>query len=101
MRPGAPLDGRLRTGGVDTGDPHAFRGSRPEAFAVTKRQSRPPGRVVLATTGDHPFGKQWGWDREITSYSDFDLPTYVGPATFSKLPWITEPAELAARGVDA
>src|SRR6185369_9144250 len=43
---------------------------------------------------------QWGWDREITRYSDFDLPTYVGPVSFSKLPWITDPAELSARGVD-
>jgi agmatinase len=79
---------------------------------VTKRQSRTPGHGVrsgtgtpsrggkLATGGDHQFGAQWGWDREITRYSDFDLPTYVGPASFSKLPWITDPAELTARGVD-
>ncbi|MGZ8501761.1 MAG: agmatinase [Candidatus Limnocylindrales bacterium] len=41
-----------------------------------------------------------GWDREFEIYSDFDLPTYVGPATFMKLPWITDPAELRRRKTD-
>ncbi len=41
-----------------------------------------------------------GWDREYETYSDFDLPTYVGPVSFMKLPWVTDPAELRARGVD-
>jgi agmatinase len=67
---------------------------------VPKRQSRTPGPRTRAGDHDHEFGSQWGWDKEITKYSDFDLPTYVGPASFSKLPWITEPAELASRGVD-
>ena len=33
-------------------------------------------------------------------YGDFDLPIYVGPSTFSNLPWVTDPAELEAREVD-
>jgi len=41
-----------------------------------------------------------GWDRDWETYSDFDLPTYVGPTTFMNLPWITDPAELRARNVD-
>ena len=41
-----------------------------------------------------------GWDREFEVYSDFDLPTYVGPTTFMKLPWITDPAELRRRKTD-
>ena len=41
-----------------------------------------------------------GWDREWEVFSDYDLPTYVGPTTFMNLPWITDPAELRARGVD-
>jgi len=41
-----------------------------------------------------------GWDREYEAFSDFDLPTYVGPSTFAKLPWITDPAELRRRSVD-
>ena len=65
---------------------------------MTKRQARTPANGVHP--GDRTFGRQWGWDREYEVYSDFDLPTYVGPTTFSKLPWITDPAELEARGVD-
>ncbi len=41
-----------------------------------------------------------GWDREFEVFSDFDLPTYVGPTTFMKLPWITDPAELRRRKTD-
>jgi len=41
-----------------------------------------------------------GWDTEYTVYSDFELPTYVGPTTFANLPWVTDPAELRARNVD-
>ena len=41
-----------------------------------------------------------GWDREYETYTDYDLPTYVGPSTFMNLPWITDPAELRRRAVD-
>jgi agmatinase len=41
-----------------------------------------------------------GWDRDWETFSDYDLPTYVGPTTFMNLPWITDPAELRARNVD-
>ena len=41
-----------------------------------------------------------GWDRDYELYSDFDLPSYVGPASFQKLPWVTDPAELRARRAD-
>jgi agmatinase len=41
-----------------------------------------------------------GWDREYEVFADFDLPTYVGPTTFMKLPWITDPAELRRRRTD-
>ncbi len=47
------------------------------------------------------FAARNGWDREYETYSDFDLPIYVGPSTFQKLPWVTDPAELRARRVDA
>ena len=74
---------------------------------MTKRQSRTPGgrtpaRGSAAANGanDHLFGMQWGWDQPFETFSDFDLPTYVGQASFSRLPWITDPAELSARGVD-
>jgi len=41
-----------------------------------------------------------GWDRDYEVFTDFDLPTYVGPTTFMKLPWITDPAELVRRRTD-
>ena len=41
-----------------------------------------------------------GWDREWELFPDFGLPTYVGPSTFSNLPWITDPVELTERKVD-
>jgi agmatinase len=50
----------------------------------------PPGDIAVAN----------GWDREYEIFSDFDLPTYVGPTTFMNLPWITDPAELRSREVD-
>jgi agmatinase len=46
------------------------------------------------------FAAQWGWDREYETVSDFDLPIYVGPSTFSNLPWVSDPAELEARRAD-
>jgi len=59
---------------------------------VAKRpDDAPPG-------GD--FASLNGWDAEYETFTDFDLPTYVGPVSFMKLPWITDPAELARRKVD-
>jgi formimidoylglutamase len=49
---------------------------------------------------DAGFAAANGWDREFEVFSDFDLPTYVGSASFMKLPWITDPADLAARKPD-
>ena len=49
---------------------------------------------------DRDFARDNGWDADYETYSDFDLPTYVGPTTFMNLPWITDPAELRRLGVD-
>ena len=49
---------------------------------------------------DDGFAAANGWDQEFESFSDFELPTYVGPTTFMNLPWITDPLQLIARGVD-
>ena len=46
------------------------------------------------------FASANGWDREFEIFTDFDLPTYVGSASFMKLPWITDPVELATRKPD-
>jgi agmatinase len=57
---------------------------------------RPPRDSAIPAT----FGEAWGWHRDYEVYSDFDLPTYVGPTTFSNLPWVTDPDELRERRVD-
>ena len=49
---------------------------------------------------DRDFARDNGWDADYETYSDFDLPTYVGPTTFMNLPWVTDPAELRRLGVD-
>jgi len=56
----------------------------------------------VADAADRPadFARRNGWDRDYELYSDFDLPSYVGPSTFQKLPWVTDPVELRARQVD-
>jgi formimidoylglutamase len=71
------------------------------------RRAVPENRAMPNGTPDHvhdekdsPFAKLNGWDGEFEVFDDFEMPTYVGPSTFQKLPWVTDPAELAARGVD-
>jgi len=49
---------------------------------------------------DRDFARQNGWDRPFETYADFDLPTYIGPLSFMKLPWVTDGAELRRREVD-
>jgi agmatinase len=58
---------------------------------------------------DHPvpvgrpsadFGAANGWDRPYVRFSDFDLPTYVGPVSFMKLPWVPEPGQLRSLAAD-
>jgi formimidoylglutamase len=50
----------------------------------------------------HPggFGATQGWDRPYVRFSDFDLPTYVGPVSFMKLPWVADPDALRALAPD-
>jgi len=63
------------------------------------------GGAPVADRPDDPsltrdFAAHNGWDRAFEAFDDFNLPTYVGPLSFMKLPWITDPAELRAREVD-
>jgi formimidoylglutamase len=46
------------------------------------------------------LAKRNGWDRDWEVFADGDLPVYAGQVSFSKLPWIADPSELAARQVD-
>jgi agmatinase len=66
--------------------------ARSEGSIVTKL---PP-----SDSANGRYASQWGWDRDFEVYPDFELPTYVGPSTFSNLPWVTDPAELEAQKVD-
>ncbi len=63
---------------------------------MAERPHEPEAESVAAPD----FAAANGWDREYETYDDFDLPTYVGPTSFMKLPWITDPAELRRREVD-
>ena len=54
----------------------------------------------LDPNAEADFASRNGWDADYESFSDFDLPTYVGPSTFANLPWITDPDELRRREVD-
>ena len=47
-----------------------------------------------------PIGRDNGWDRDHEALADFDLPMYVGMPTFSKLPYVPDPADLERRRPD-
>jgi agmatinase len=49
---------------------------------------------------ERDFAARNGWNQVYETYDDFDLPTYVGPVSFMKLPWVTDPAEIRRREVD-
>jgi agmatinase len=59
-----------------------------------------PEEPVPVPAASRDFAAANGWDGDYETFSDFDLPTYVGPVSFMKLPWITDPAELRRRGTD-
>jgi agmatinase len=68
---------------------------------VAERPDDTPPTAADAPTERAPaFAAANGWDGEYETYSDFELPTYVGPTTFMNLPWITDVADLHARAVD-
>jgi agmatinase len=46
------------------------------------------------------FATANGWGPEHEAFADDDLPSYVGPVSFQKLPWIEDPGEIAARRAD-
>jgi len=55
---------------------------------------------VSGAGSDAGFAAANGWDQPFEEFSDYELPTYVGPTTFMNLPWITDPAELRRQKVD-
>ena len=49
---------------------------------------------------DPGYARGNGWDGDFQTYDELDLPTYVGPATFMNLPWMTDPEAIRAAAVD-
>src|SRR5215210_3708787 len=103
MPPRRPAGRRIRTGGVERDRPPArFRGPV-RRIDVSKRPSHTSANGTVpapSTDAIGQYGRQWGWDADFEVFTDFDLPTYVGPTSFSNLPWIDDPAEIARRKVD-
>ena len=93
----APLDGGSRTGGART---RRHAGAGPHASNPDRRLRRTTVADRPQPPGDVDFAARNGWDQPYETYDDFDLPTYVGLPTFMKLPWVPDPAELAARKAD-
>lgn len=58
---------------------------------MAQRPHEADAAAAAARHAGGTFAAANGWDREYQTYSDFDLPTYVGPTTFMNLPWITDP----------
>lgn len=88
----------MRTGGApsETTLPSAARApTRPSPEDFVAERPHDPN-----LSSERDFAAANGWDREFETFSDFELPTYVGPTTFMNLPWITDPLQLIARGVD-
>jgi agmatinase len=67
---------------------------------VAERPHDPTGPSESSDPLAQDFAALHGWDQPYETYSDFDLPTYVGPVSFMKLPWITDPEELRRRQTD-
>jgi len=107
---GAPLDDGTRTGGApsETVGPIDHRMApgfhRLPEVSVAERPHDPAAASSAApdpTADPVPdYAAANGWDRDYETYADVDLPTYVGPTSFMKLPWITDPDELRRREVD-
>jgi agmatinase len=55
---------------------------------------------VAEPTSSPDFARLNGWDRQYESYADSDLPSYVGPQTYCKRPYVADAAELARRRPD-
>ena len=47
--------------------------------AVRRRRTSWPSAPTTPTAAGRDFAAANGWDREYETYSDFELPTYVGP----------------------
>src|SRR4051794_28825444 len=102
---GSPTTGAVRydRGGASRWtigfEPAAPRARRPRPRVTTLRPSPEDSVADRPTDPDleRDFARLNGWDVEHETWDDFELPTYVGPLSFMKLPWVTDPAELRRR----
>jgi agmatinase len=46
------------------------------------------------------LGDRNGWSQTFEVFDDANLPTYVGPTTFAKLPWVDDVEDIRANRVD-
>ena len=93
---GAPRWTTVRTGGAPQRD-------GPDRSASTPRPSPedPPWLSAHTIPTLTPVTRAGtAGTRDFETFDDFDLPTYVGPATFMNLPWMTDPDEIRQAGVD-
>ena len=79
--------------------PRTSRDGVPFEAQPPRDPAHPPAAVTAADEAG-AYARHWGWDREFEVYDDFDLPTYVGLPTFASLPWVTDPARIAALEAD-
>src|SRR3954471_24873185 len=97
MPPGAPLDD-----GHAPAAPELRPGTPPGDRQAAVRHRL--GRTIVADRphdpGDVDFAVRNGWDQPYETFDDYDLPTYVGPSSFMKLPWVPDPDEIARRRAD-
>src|SRR6476660_304652 len=91
-----PAGRRLRTGGAAP----QRDGLDPRGMTLRPSPEDPVADRPTDPALDRDFARDNGWDADFETYTDFELPTYVGPTTFMNLPWITDPAQLLARSVD-
>ena len=92
--PARPAGRRIRTGGApsETARPDAARAAWPGAPSPEDHRGRAPPRPRATPTSRRATAGTARTRRSTTS----TCPTYVGPPTFMKLPWITDPDELRA-----
>lgn len=46
------------------------------------------------------YGRMYHWDRDYPVYDEFDLPSYSGPVTYGKLPYVPDADQLRQREAD-
>jgi formimidoylglutamase len=57
-------------------------------------------RSPTPSSGERDFATANGWHEPQDEFDAFDLPSYVGPVSFQKLPWIDDADEIARRRAD-